>query len=106
MHLVSTLLEHMCNLKKIVRLSSSQRDIYLFLIMRNQNFEKQSILYEEFNSYTPKNRKNITPHIQALDRKKVLTLTYAKASVNGEIFSNVMQIQLHALETVKLLLNK
>lgn len=104
MHLASMVLEHIRDIQKIVKLSSIERDIYAFLLMKNGGFENKPILYEEITEYVAKDRKNITPHIQNLDHKKVLTLTYEEISKDGKLITNVMHTQIHSLETVKFLL--
>jgi len=106
MHLVSDVMEHICKLQKLVKLSSIERDVYAFLLMNNQDFENRPILYKKLTKYVTKKRKNITPHIQVLDCKKVLTLTYDDIWVDGKLTTNVMHIQIHSLETVELLLKK
>jgi len=104
MHLTSMVLEHIRDIQKIVKLSSTERDIYAFLLMKNGGFENKPILYEEITEYIAKDRKNITPHIQILDQKKILTLTYEEILKDGKLITNVMHTQIHSLETVKLLL--
>ncbi len=106
MHLISEVMEHICNLQKIVKLSSIERDLYMFLLMHNRDFENRPILYKKLTEYVTKDRKNITPHIQNLDCKRVLTLTYEDIFKDGKVINNVMHIQIHPLETVELLLNK
>ncbi len=104
MHLASMVLEHICDIQKIVKLSSIERDIYAFLLMKNGGFENKPILYEEITEYVAKDRKNITPHVQILDHKKLLTLTYEEILKDEKLITNVMHTQIHSLETVKLLL--
>lgn len=98
----SEIILHIKEVRKIVRISSIQRDTLSYFLMSNQDFYEHKFFYEDLEDYFDKDRKNIAPSLISLSNFKILTKEHRTClNKNGHLTPNIMFIRLHTLEEIR-----